>query len=110
MMHRCDVQDKQAIAQPITPSGEEEKRGETMSMSTSVRIAVMILIISAAAAAAASAASSHSATTEVEAVSLRRMQQLRSVARHLQGAIPTDATDDYKSDDDVSLPSLGLRL
>ena len=109
MMHRCDVQDKQAIAQPITPSGEEEKRGETMSMSTSVRIAVMILIISAA-AAAASAASSHSATTEVEAVSLRRMQQLRSVARHLQGAIPTDATDDYKSDDDVSLPSLGLRL
>ena len=93
----------------ITPSGEEEKRGETMSMSTSVRIAVMILIISAA-AAAASAASSHSATTEVEAVSLRRRQQLRSVARHLQGAIPTDATDDYKSDDDVSLPSLGLRL
>ena len=77
-----------------------------MSMSTSVRLAVSILIISAAAVTA----STHSATTEVEAVSLRRRQQLRSVARHLQGAIPIDATDDSKSDDDVSLPSLGLRL
>ena len=69
---------------------------------TSLRLAVLILV-----SAAVAATSARSANAEV--VSLRK-RQLR-FARQLQSdeTASTEVTDDSKSDDDVSLTSLGLR-